>query len=836
MTQALEMLGWNHSMKLRPILSIIVFALTLAGCSITRAEQAEHHDDSILSNDSSLGQTFFSRYHGLTGIEVYFLPSEGHCETFTLYLKSNPSSKETLATAKLALNQNYNHGFYRFSFPPIWDSQNKDFFFELVTDCASGIRIATANGHAYLNGALYVNKKPVDAQMTFRLIYDPIQLGLGVGLLALSWLPILILGLMLCCVPGWLLLKLTWTDWDALHWTEKFALSTSTSLSIYPLLFLWSHLIGIQLGSLFAWLPAFLGGIGLIWLNRKGIIQGIQSWKHKEKSMFLKNRFAITNPSSAEVYFLITLFIIFAVRFWVIRNLDVPLWGDSYQHTLIAQLLVDHRGLFNTWQPYADLQTFTYHFGFHSMVAVFHWFTKISMPKATLWMGQILNGLAVISLYPFTSHISKNKWGGIAALFIAGLLTPMPMYYLNWGRYTQLAGQVILPGLIYFLWQTLERKQLHWKSIILNCVLFSGLALTHYRVLIFAILFLLALCLVKLSSSNRRILLIQSFLIGLGSGLLFLPWFYHVFSGKILTILGIQLSTSPQTISAWTEQYNAIGNLTTYLPPWLWLLIPIFIGFGLWQRNHGALIISLWWFLLILAANPRWLGLPGEGILQNFTVFIASYIPVSLLGGVFLGQAVKYIGQKIHYNSQQRISLTLTSVLSVLLFCGFAWYGVRQRINDLNLNQSALVTRPDLKAFQWIINNTTPDARFLVNSFPAYDDTLIVGADAGWWIPLLTRRQTTLPPINYGSERGPRDDYRLWVNELTKEILHKGITNPDVISILEQRNVSHVYIGQRQGKVNNPSSSLEPNELLASPYYSPIYHQDRVWIFRLNPP
>jgi len=41
----------------------------------------------------------------------------------------------------------------------------------------------------------------------------------------------------------------------------------------------------------------------------------------------------------------------------------------------------------------------------------------------------------------------------------------------------------------------------------------------------------------------------------------------------------------------------------------------------------------------------------------------------------------------------------------------------------------------------------------------AYGDSVIVGSDGGWWLPLLARRQTTLPPINYGSEQGVRADY-----------------------------------------------------------------------------
>ena len=92
----------------------------------------------------------------------------------------------------------------------------------------------------------------------------------------------------------------------------------------------------------------------------------------------------------ADLTLLGILVLIAGTRFWAVRRLAAPMWGDAYQHTMIAQLLVDHGGLFNSWAPYASLQSFTYHFGFHSAVAVFHWVTSLSLPQATLWTGQIL--------------------------------------------------------------------------------------------------------------------------------------------------------------------------------------------------------------------------------------------------------------------------------------------------------------------------------------------------------------------------------------------------------------------------------------------------------------
>jgi hypothetical protein len=168
-----------------------------------------------------------------------------------------------------------------------------------------------------------------------------------------------------------------------------------------------------------------------------------------------------------------------------------------------------------------------------------------------------------------------------------------------------------------------------------------------------------------------------------------------------------------------------------------------------------------------------------------------------------------------------------------LLICAGMW-GAGQRRSDLSAIDYALVTRPDLRAADWIRTNTPEKAIFLVNSFFAFNGSAIVGSDGGWWLPLLSLRQTNLPPTNYVFEQSPRPDYRQWVNALTEQIISHGLANPDVIAMLKERGISYVYIGQRQGKVNNLGAALDPQLLLASPNYTPIYRQDRVWIFQLK--
>ncbi len=228
------------------------------------------------------------------------------------------------------------------------------------------------------------------------------------------------------------------------------------------------------------------------------------------------------------------------------------MWGDSYQHTMIAQLLIDNGGLFRTWEPYASLHTFTYHFGFHSAVAVLHWLTGMATPQATLWAGQLLNALAVLALYPLTVRFGGNRWAGMAAVLVAGLLLPMPMFYVNWGRYTQLAGQVVLPAAVVLSWTVLESPRCDWKLTILSWLVTAGLALTHYRVLIFYIVFVLSWTILHLRGRSGRQNLARVGIVGFGAAVLFMPWFLNTFTGKVTAQFARQLAIPPSIMQSVT--------------------------------------------------------------------------------------------------------------------------------------------------------------------------------------------------------------------------------------------------------------------------------------------
>lgn len=819
----------------RPLLLalLVMLALGVSACSpIDRPEQTASTGFMSLEPGDRLGQTFVATYDGLTEGIFLMKPSEPGEGVIRFHLRSGPLETQDLQSATMPLKQVTDQGIYRFQFTPLADSVRQDYYLEIELEGPGRVQVSTAPADTYLNGALYQDSVPQDAQLTFGLAYDGGLLVSGLLQEGLFWLLILAAAFLAFIVPGWALLSLLWRGWRELFWAEKLALAGGVSVALYPVLFLWTDLFGLHVGALYAWIPPLAGLVVIAW-QKIAARQKSDAHNRTLKGMLspanLHLRFSWPNLA-----LVLSIGLVIAVRFWVIRQLDIPLWGDSYQHTVMAQLLVDNGGLFDSWQPYAEMTTFTYHFGFHTHAAVLHWITGLNLPKSVLWVGQILNAMAVIVLIPLAMRLHRSPWAALGAVALAGLLSPMPMFYVNWGRYTQLAGQVILPVAIYLIWKIIEsdapgRAAWDWRPAILGWITLGGLALTHYRVLIFAILFYPAWFLLSLGRKPLLTLAARILWSGIGAGLLFLPWFVHVFSGQLMVMTSGQL-TAP--VGQGSDFTAAVSNVFAYLPAIIWLCLPLLVIWGLWRRDRSAAVISLWWIINFLAVNPQWFGLSGAATISNFTLMLAVYIPASLLVGGACGWAFQALSSSKEPLLRFRKYLPLALAAFI---CLAALWGARQRLKDIQIASHALATCPDLSAAAWIEQNIPEQAHFLVNAFLAYGGSAVAGSDGGWWLPVIAHRSTTLPPLTYVAEDGPYPDYRLWVNSLTQEIEAKGIDHPDVLCMLQERGVTHVYVGQLQGSVNSGGQALDIDQLLASPHYQPLYHQDRVWIFSFSP-
>lgn len=770
----------------------------------------------------TVGQTFVARQMGLAGVEVYLDPNLGTAAgDVRLSLRPEYNSPVELASATLPAAAIQTPGYYRFNLPPQWESRQVYYAIELELQGGGELRVGQGSADSYLDGAMYHNDEPSEAQMMFRLVYDtPLGL-LGLALMVGEWVVWSVAGLALFVLPGWATLSCFWPSDAPLDGMAKFGIAVSLSVATYPVLMLWTHLIGLQLGWAYAWLPVLMAAGAIVWRRRSlrpdALGMTLLHWRQSETFW-------------ADLTMIVVVALTFGLRYWLIRSQEAPMWGDSVHHTMIAQLMLDNGGLFESWLPYAELSTFTYHFGFHTAVAVFAWLTGLDSVRAVMWAGQILNGLAVLALWPLVLRLSGNRWAAVAAVIVAGLLSPMPNYYVNWGRYTQLAGQVILPGAMALAWWVIDRRSTVPRAVwVLGALMWSGLALTHYRVLIFGILFMIVLIPAETLSQRWRMALIRPALLGLSAFALFLPWFVRVFGGRLVGYFAIRITTPPTALSDFDRQYNSLGDVTFYLPVYLWGVLLVVLLVTLVRRHRAGSVMVGWGGLVLLAANPQWVGLPGSGLISSPAVMMGAYMLVAVLIGAACGWLVVGLDARVQ---QVGVQMALASAVSLA-----ALAGLRQRFADYRPDLHAMVTRPDTRAMEWIQTDTPGEARFLVNSFFAYGGGLIVGSDAGWWLPQLAGRLTTLPPMLYGSEQELDNGNDLQhINTRAAKIEQLGPAAPETGELLRTTGIAFVFVAQRGGMVGNPQLPwLDVATLRTSDLYRQVYHEDHVWVFALNP-
>ena len=320
-----------------------------------------------------------------------------------------------------------------------------------------------------------------------------------------------------------------------------------------------------------------------------------------------------------------------------------PAWGDSVHHTFIVRLMNEHGGLFRSWMPYAPLQTFSYHFGFHAAATAWDMLDGQPTTQSVLMAAQVLNALSILALYPLALRISGSHWGGIATLVIAGLLSPMPAFYVNYGRYTQLTGQIFLPLLVWALdvwWLEKRRPPLRFTGIVI--LLTVGIILAHYRVASIAVVAAVAWAIWALWEyrHNPREWLMRTALLavsGLASIGIIAPWFVSVNAGQLTGFASSVLQNDQSRESGFWTEMDGWKNLDTFYPRLLWLGACLTFPIMLWKNRRFAVPLLVWLTLSFLVTNPFLLNLPGTGWVTNFLLILGLYIPLSLSLGWLLG-------------------------------------------------------------------------------------------------------------------------------------------------------------------------------------------------------
>ncbi len=629
------------------------------------------------------------------------------------------------------------------------------------------------------------------------------------------------LGLLLW-LPGAVLLRLL--PPGDLAPVERFALTVGASCALLPMLLLASRQLSLHWNTATAWLLLLICAGIWFWSYRQNLRQRSLNRQTRRIDGELAGLWLILGPA-------------LIIRLLPTRDLLVGMWGDSYHHTVMAWLLAEHGGIFSSWQPIAPLTTFTYHYGFHAAVAWLAWLSGLPVTGGVLLVSQVYNALAVVGVHLLTRRLTGSPAAALWAALLVVTLSPLPADYLNWGRATQLAGQLLLPAVAVAWIMLIERAtaaeagQAIWRDLmrpgLLAALLTAGLALTHYRVAVFAACFVLAYAgyalLLRVRSWRAFGRLSGAGLLSAGLALLLiLPWLLRLREGALL-----QIGSHFASQNIGSEQTNALPPLDMLVTAYAgWPLLGLALA-GLpaliWRRQWAGLTLPLAALLIYLAANPYLLGLNGAGIITNFAVLIAAYLLLAPLAGYALATLGVWLGRAS--GDPKLAQAAQIACGGLLLLMGISWQ--QERFNP----GYVLYTPADDRAAAWIRQETEPDAQIFVNSFPAYNNTLYAGSDGGWWLPFMTGRQTNLPPITYGSEAAENPEYRYLVNQFNAEIQATPIDAALTAERLKAAGYDYLYNGPA---ANPPLEYLDPARIDASPLYEQVYQHAGATVWRIR--
>jgi hypothetical protein len=144
-----------------------------------------------------------------------------------------------------------------------------------------------------------------------------------------------------------------------------------------------------------------------------------------------------------------------------------------------------------------------------------------------------------------------------------------------------------------------------------------------------------------------------------------------------------------------------------------------------------------------------------------------------------------------------------------------------------------MVMPSDVAAFEWIRRHVPSDAFFLVNGFIG-GDHIVVGSDAGWWLPFYTHRRNTVPPSLYHTEvLSPALQRQTFIDIVTA--LQPAADTP-LDDIVARFGITHVYLGEQRGRVGYGQVEVLPESRLRAARATLLFSAGRAQVWSVSRP
>jgi hypothetical protein len=664
---------------------------------------------------------------------------------------------------------------------------------------------------------------------------SPFLLGLA---LVFAFLPGLALATLLLPAPRFRLL-------------DRALAAPALTLALLALLTLWATTLGLRLGP---------GSAHLLLLAALAVLvaRGWQTWSASTASL--------RRDGAPLAAFLGLFTIAVALRLWSTRDILPTLGADTYHHTLIALLLVQQGGVPESYAPYAPIDSFAYHFGFHSLAAWLHWWSGTNVGELVGLTGHLVNAAVAFAVAFFVRRATGETTTAFLAAWLVALLAVFPAYLVNWGRFTQAAGLLLLPVAAALCLDAMglavgarrqdtlgaagplrpdttdcSRRSDRWRIVAAAAIAIGGLFLVHYRLaatllLLFGV-WLTMLSVWRLLGSSRKDLTFKPAAVVPGARVA--PWSWLTVRGVLLPLLGAALLTVPWLwrlpgalslgLGAQAGEYGAdyfglerLGSAAAQ-PTNLPLLLLAAVGFVLvWKQRAWVILgLGLWAFVQVALANPYWwpVRLPVLGRVDLVTVLVGLCFPLAVGAAIALAAGLR----AGHLRSARATWMVAGAAAGVSTLVG-AW-----QLQTLVTPANALVREADVAAAAWLRAQTPVDARLAVTSvLVPWAPDYVVGIDGGYWLPLLAARPTTVLPMLYAGERGV-DSHAVGQMVAVARALRDAPGAPETVQLLQAAGVQYVY---HSGHPGTPPL----DGVLASGRYPVVYERDGVRVLAVPGP
>lgn len=479
-------------------------------------------------------------------------------------------------------------------------------------------------------------------------------------------------------------------------------------------------------------------------------------------------------------------------RLRAVASLVLPPWVDAVHHTMIVRLFLMRGAVPVTYDPFLTDASAFYHWGFHAMTAVLCWFTgrtdPFDVPAVMLSFGQWLNALTPLFVYAAARSLTRSRVAGIVAAALAGLVSYYPAYYVSWGRYTHLAGVLLL-----LAWIALAtRSRITTRSAAALAIVAAGLTLVHVRLAFFAVTFAVIVIVVRLIRRRSVALLLIAAAI---AAVLLTPW--------LIRMRSVAAGAIAPTDSRWTTPTD-VHESNLWVPHTAELLsiatagISGMAGIGP-LTTAGRILSAVWWIAVIILYVRRrppaplqhalvilaaWCGLTmlilnGTRLqfASNTSAAITAWIPICVAAAIWSAAAVPSLWKR-------RGMIVIVAICAVI--------GVRTLSNVINPG-TILATEADVAALRWL-RNAPPDST-IIGRVRGWYGGAFIGADGAYWASVLTDRRSLPPPSLYRWTNAPEAsaEVALFLARWQRE--YPGVGG-STLEEARKLGVTHVYFGR----------------------------------------